>query len=281
MLHHNANARRIANQLLFAKNTNMIRIIEPNQVLNDDDDDDDDDGAELQFAAPAESIDAEATLAELTDDESAEADADAEADAEADATGKRKASTAKADVRPGVKKPRLEPKKPTNIAKAADEPIFVNELRMPTNIAKINENSTALFPYGAANFVILPEEKREQIRQELLAHSHEMRNGAPDHFKEYDGLKWSLTIDGTEYTIEMKQQLSNNNWQMLVPCYNNPKPVALDHELYVPYLREPASAFGKKTVKLWTTKATTTKVTATKKSLWRMYAADKTRELFD
>ena len=83
---------------------------------------------------------------------------------------------------------------------------------MPTNIAKINENSTALFPYGAANFVILPEEK---------------------------------------------------------------------HELYVPYLREPASAFGKKTVKLWTTKATTTKVTATKKSLWRMYAADKTRELFD
>ena len=87
--------------------------------------------------------------------------------------------------------------------------------------------------------------------------------------------------DGTEYTIEMKQQLSNNNWQMLVPCYNNPKPVALDHELYVPYLREPASAFGKKTVKLWTTKATTTKVTATKKSLWRMYAADKTRELFD
>ena len=57
--------------------------------------------------------------------------------------------------------------------------------------------------------------------------------------------------------------------------------VALDHELYVPYLREPASAFGKKTVKLWTTKATTTKVTATKKSLWRMYAADKTRELFD
>ena len=25
----------------------------------------------------------------------------------------------------------------------------------------------------------------------------------------------------------------------------------------------------------------TTKVTATKKSLWRMYAADKTRELFD
>jgi len=108
-----------------------------------------------------------------------------------------------------------------------------------------------------------------------------MRNGAPDHFKEYDGLKWSLTIDGTEYTIEMKQQLSNNNWQMLVPCYNNPKPVALDHELYVPYLREPASAFGKKTVKLWTTKATTTKVTATKKSLWRMYAADKTRELFD
>ena len=78
MLHHNANARRIANQLLFAKNTNMIRIIEPNQVLNDDDDDDDDDddGAELQFAAPAESIDAEATLAELTDDESAEADAD-------------------------------------------------------------------------------------------------------------------------------------------------------------------------------------------------------------
>ena len=67
----------------------------------------------------------------------------------------------------------------------------------------------------------------------------------------------------------------------IVPCYNNPKPVALDHELYVPYLREPASAFGKKTVKLWTTKATTTKVTATKKSLWRMYAADKTRELFD
>ena len=51
--------------------------------------------------------------------------------------------------------------------------------------------------------------------------------------------------------------------------------------MYVPYLREPASAFGKKTVKLWTTKATTTKVTATKKSLWRMYAADKTRELFD
>ena len=38
---------------------------------------------------------------------------------------------------------------------------------------------------------------------------------------------------------------------------------------------------AKKTVKLWTTKATTTKVTATKKSLWRMYAADKTRELFD
>ena len=60
-----------------------------------------------------------------------------------------------------------------------------------------------------------------------------------------------------------------------------PESLFFNETSYVPYLREPASAFGKKTVKLWTTKATTTKVTATKKSLWRMYAADKTRELFD